>query len=129
MSEMGRLAMSGPEVIEASHGVDEFDARDRALVWRTTGGKHRLMPATATRWSRTTWRRSARRRRDASARRRGARLRLRTFGAAAALAERARLFAGLGDGRDVWEPLGVPDRRGSDADRGRDDGGRGREAH
>ncbi|HEV8311804.1 MAG TPA: biotin-independent malonate decarboxylase subunit beta [Burkholderiaceae bacterium] len=41
MSDIGRLAMSGPEVIEASHGVDEFDARDRALVWRTTGGKHR----------------------------------------------------------------------------------------
>jgi malonate decarboxylase beta subunit len=40
---MGRLAMSGPEVIEASHGVDEFDARDRALVWRTTGGKHRWL--------------------------------------------------------------------------------------
>ncbi len=42
MSELGRLAMSGPEVIEASHGVEEFDARDRALVWRTTGGKHRF---------------------------------------------------------------------------------------
>jgi malonate decarboxylase beta subunit len=43
MSDIGRLAMSGPEVIEASHGVDEFDARDRALVWRTTGGKHRWL--------------------------------------------------------------------------------------
>jgi malonate decarboxylase beta subunit len=43
MSDLGRLAMSGPEVIEASHGVDEFDARDRALVWRTTGGKHRWL--------------------------------------------------------------------------------------
>ena len=43
MSDMGRLAMSGPEVIEASHGVDEFDARNRALVWRTTGGKHRWL--------------------------------------------------------------------------------------
>jgi len=41
ISETGRLAMSGPEVIEASHGVDEFDSRDRALVWRTTGGRHR----------------------------------------------------------------------------------------
>jgi len=41
MSETGRLAMSGPEVIEASHGVEEFDSRDRALVWRTTGGAHR----------------------------------------------------------------------------------------
>jgi len=43
MSDMGRLAMSGPEVIEASHGADEFDSRDRALVWRTTGGKHRWL--------------------------------------------------------------------------------------
>ena len=43
MSDIGRLAMSGPEVIEASHGVEEFDARDRALVWRTTGGKHRYL--------------------------------------------------------------------------------------
>lgn len=43
MSDMGRLAMSGPEVIEASHGVDEYDARDRALVWRTSGGKHRWL--------------------------------------------------------------------------------------
>jgi len=43
MSDIGRLAMSGPEVIEASHGVDEFDSRDRALVWRTTGGKHRWL--------------------------------------------------------------------------------------
>lgn len=43
MSDMGRLAMSGPEVIESSHGVEEFDSRDRALVWRTTGGKHRYL--------------------------------------------------------------------------------------
>ena len=43
MSEQGRLAMSGPEVIETANGVEEFDARDRALVWRTTGGKHRYM--------------------------------------------------------------------------------------
>lgn len=43
MSDIGRHAMSGPEVIESSHGVDEFDARDRALVWRTTGGKHRWL--------------------------------------------------------------------------------------
>lgn len=43
MSDVGRLAMSGPEVIESSQGVEEFDARDRALVWRTTGGKHRWL--------------------------------------------------------------------------------------
>jgi malonate decarboxylase beta subunit len=43
ISDIGRLAMSGPEVIEASAGVEEFDSRDRALVWRTTGGKHRFL--------------------------------------------------------------------------------------
>ena len=43
MSDNARLAMSGPEVIEASHGVEEFDSKDRALVWRTTGGKHRFL--------------------------------------------------------------------------------------
>lgn len=43
MSEEARLGMSGPEVIETSHGVEEFDSRDRALVWRTTGGKHRFL--------------------------------------------------------------------------------------
>ncbi len=43
MSEEGRLALSGPEVIETVRGVEEFDSRDRALVWRTTGGKHRYL--------------------------------------------------------------------------------------
>ena len=43
MSDIGRLAMSGPEVIESSNGVEEYDSRDRALVWRTTGGKHRFL--------------------------------------------------------------------------------------
>ena len=43
MSEEGRLGMSGPEVIETAHGVEEYDSRDRALVWRTSGGKHRYL--------------------------------------------------------------------------------------
>ncbi|WP_175485606.1 biotin-independent malonate decarboxylase subunit beta [Pseudoxanthomonas sp. GM95] len=43
MSEEGRLALSGPEVIETVRGVEEFDSRDRALVWRVTGGKHRYL--------------------------------------------------------------------------------------
>ena len=30
-------------MIESSHGVEEFDSKDRALVWRTTGGKHRYL--------------------------------------------------------------------------------------
>ena len=43
MSDIARHAMSGPEVIESSSGAGEFDSRDRALVWRTTGGKHRWL--------------------------------------------------------------------------------------
>jgi malonate decarboxylase beta subunit len=43
MSEEGRLGLSGPEVIEATAGVEEFDASDRPLVWRTVGGKHRYL--------------------------------------------------------------------------------------
>jgi malonate decarboxylase beta subunit len=42
-SEQGRIAVSGPEVIETNRGVEEFDSRDRALVWRTMGGKHRRL--------------------------------------------------------------------------------------
>ncbi len=43
MSEEGRLSLSGPEVIETVRGVEAFDSRDRALVWRGTGGKHRYL--------------------------------------------------------------------------------------
>jgi malonate decarboxylase beta subunit len=43
MSEQGRIGLTGPEVIEEEAGRDEFDASDRALVWRTTGGKHRYI--------------------------------------------------------------------------------------
>jgi malonate decarboxylase beta subunit len=43
VSEQGRIGVSGPEVIETNKGVEEFDSRDRALVWRTMGGKHRYL--------------------------------------------------------------------------------------
>ncbi|UPT99514.1 biotin-independent malonate decarboxylase subunit beta [Bradyrhizobium barranii subsp. apii] len=43
VSEQGRLSVSGPEVIETNKGIEEFDSRDRALVWRTMGGKHRYL--------------------------------------------------------------------------------------
>ena len=43
ITEEGRLGLSGPDVIETTMGVEEFDASDRALVWRTVGGKHRLI--------------------------------------------------------------------------------------
>ncbi|MET0499411.1 MAG: biotin-independent malonate decarboxylase subunit beta [Steroidobacteraceae bacterium] len=43
VSEQGRIAVSGPEVIETNRGVEEFDSHDHALVWRTMGGKHRRL--------------------------------------------------------------------------------------
>lgn len=47
VSEEGRIGVSGPEVIEAGMGVDAFDSRDRALVWRTYGGKNRYLQGAA----------------------------------------------------------------------------------
>lgn len=43
MSQFGRLGLTGPEVIEQEMGKDEFDASDRAMVFRTTGGKHKYI--------------------------------------------------------------------------------------
>jgi malonate decarboxylase beta subunit len=43
ISEQGRLSVSGPEVIETNRGIEEFDASDRPLIWRTMGGKHRYL--------------------------------------------------------------------------------------
>ncbi len=43
MSQSGRLGLTGPEVIEEEMGKDEFDASDRALAYRTTGGKHKYI--------------------------------------------------------------------------------------
>lgn len=42
-SEHARVGVSGPEVIETNVGVQEFDSRDKALVWRTTGAKNRVL--------------------------------------------------------------------------------------
>ena len=47
VSEQGRISVSGPEVIETNRGVEEFDSKDRALVWRTMGGKHRRLIGSA----------------------------------------------------------------------------------
>ena len=43
INEEGRLGLSGPDVIETTMGVEEFDSSDRALVWRTVCGKHRYL--------------------------------------------------------------------------------------
>jgi malonate decarboxylase beta subunit len=43
ISEQGRIGVSGPEVIETNKGVEEFDSRDKALVWSIDGGKNRRL--------------------------------------------------------------------------------------
>ena len=108
ISDVGRLAMSGPEVIEASHGVEEFDARDRALVWRTTGGKHRYLLGDA----------DALVDDDVAAFRQAAldwldRPRPMDLAALEAehtlLSERQRQAQGCDDARELWQRLGVPE--------------------
>ena len=51
VSEQGRISVSGPEVIETNRGVEAFDSKDRALVWRTMGGKHRRLIGGADRFA------------------------------------------------------------------------------
>jgi malonyl-S-ACP:biotin-protein carboxyltransferase subunit MadC len=43
MSSPGRLGLTGPEVIEQEMGKSEFDSSDRALIYRTTGGRHKYI--------------------------------------------------------------------------------------
>lgn len=47
VSEQGRIGVTGPEVIETNKGVEEFDSSDKALVWRTVGGKTRRLTGAA----------------------------------------------------------------------------------
>jgi len=110
MSEEGRLAMSGPEVIETANGVEEFDSRDRALVWRTTGGKHRYLMGDCQMLVAD----------DTAAFRAAALEAIGSIGNASLtledlLAEQAMLTRrladteGLAEPMDVWRKLGVPD--------------------
>jgi malonate decarboxylase beta subunit len=41
-SEIGRLGLNGPEVIEQEAGIAEFDATDRQLIWKTMGCRQRM---------------------------------------------------------------------------------------
>ena len=43
MSPQGRLGLTGPEVIEQEMGKEEFNASDKSLISRTTGGKHKYI--------------------------------------------------------------------------------------
>ncbi|MDO4681365.1 MAG: biotin-independent malonate decarboxylase subunit beta [Lautropia sp.] len=42
MTRDARLGLNGPQVIEQEAGIEEYDASDRALVWRVSGGEQRF---------------------------------------------------------------------------------------
>lgn len=110
MTEEGRLSVSGPEVIEAQKGVEEFDARDRALVWRTMGGKHRYLLGEADALAADTFEAL----REAVIPFLG---KPRAMDLAAvkaehgALGRRLRRFGAAPDSLDIWSGLGVKDPR------------------
>jgi malonate decarboxylase beta subunit len=110
ISEESRLAMSGPEVIETAGGVEEFDARDRALVWRVTGGKHRYLLGDAQSIVADdipSFRRAALQLADA-ARGAGTELTLEALEAEQRmLGSRLERFGGLDDPLEIWEALGI----------------------
>jgi malonate decarboxylase beta subunit len=108
VSEQGRIAVSGPEVIETNRGVEEFDSRDRALVWRTMGGKHRRLLGGAEAFVDDTidsFRNTALHLIDSAP----------AFGPDVLKAEQARLenrlqrFGACADAVDIWRAEGVAD--------------------
>jgi malonate decarboxylase beta subunit len=113
VSEEGRISVSGPEVIETNRGVEEFDSKDRALVWRTMGGKHRRLIGGAEVFADDTvpsFRAAARR-----LIKRAPPLNLDTLIAEQLrLAKRIERFSACADAIDVWrlmgatEPLAIP---------------------
>src|SRR6218665_358398 len=111
MTEEGRHSVSGPPVIESQQGVEEFDASDRALVWRTMGGKHRYLIGEASSFALDSI--AALRRAVAVLIERPAPLTLETVQREhAALARRLRRFGGASDATEVWALLGVADPAG-----------------
>jgi malonate decarboxylase beta subunit len=52
VSEHARTGVTGPEVIETNKGIEEFDSKNRALVWRITGGRTRVLTGAADQYAR-----------------------------------------------------------------------------
>jgi malonate decarboxylase beta subunit len=106
MTEEGRHSVSGPEVIESQKGVEEFDARDRALVWRTMGGKHRYLLGEANAFARDTMGDL----RDAVSAWIGTPVALSLDAVQnehKALGRRLRRFGNAPDAHDIWQDMGV----------------------
>jgi malonate decarboxylase beta subunit len=108
VSEQGRIAVSGPEVIETNRGVEELDSRDRALVWRTMGGKHRRLIGGADLFADDTiqsFREAALQLLESAPA-----FDIDTLSAGQLrLEDRLQRFGALADGTDIWAKLGARD--------------------
>ena len=110
-SEHGRISVSGPEVIETNKGVEEFDSRDKALVWRTMGGKNRYLIGGADLFADDSV--GAFRAAAQAALIRAPRLDLDTMAAEQArLQRRLDRFGNATDATDIWTTLGIDDAAG-----------------
>ncbi len=109
-SESARLGVSGPEVIETVMGAEAFDSRDRALVWRTVGGKNRYLYGevdTLVEDCAGVWREATLAALDAIA---GEPARWSLAGLKAeheALAARVEQYGDAGDALKIWERMGL----------------------
>lgn len=108
MTEHGRLGVSGPIVIEKWMGKKAYDSTNRALVWKTSGGKTKYLLGDADLLVH-----------DAAAAVRDGIVKLigksRPVTLKAVkdrqkdLAERMKRFAGTSDAGEVWKRLGIKD--------------------
>ena len=109
ISEEGRLGLSGPEVIETVAGVEEFDSKDRALVWRVTGGKHRYLMGDCEMLVEDNVASFREGVMHLLARWREPEQGLELYRAEQQrLAARLKKFEGMRDGKQVWAAIGVP---------------------
>ena len=109
ISEEGRLGLSGPEVIETVAGVEEFDSKDRALVWRVTGGKHRYLMGDCEMLVEDNVASFREGVMHLLARWREPEQSLELYRAEQQrLAARLKKFEGMRDGKQVWAAIGVP---------------------
>ena len=108
VSEQGRIGVSGPEVIETNKGVEEYDSRDKALVWSVCGGKNRRLIGMADAFVEDSvegFRNAAKAQMTEAA----------PFDLKTLLAEQKRLtarheqFGGCDDANAMWKILGVKD--------------------
>ncbi len=108
MSEQGRIGVTGPEVIETNKGVEEFDSKDKGLVWSTVGGRNRRLIGGADVYATDTF--AGFRAAIGEALKRVPAFSLATLRAEnARLAERLKRFGSCDAAADMWAALGIPD--------------------